>query len=268
MRFTAGNYSPGVVVASPRARTPAVASARPDRGHHARRCARARRRARARRHDLAPVERAVERRPDVRGPSGVGAASEAPTGTLDPPRSPRSASDTIDARLDPSTRTLTGSARIVWRNITANPTSELRFHLYWNAWRDRRSTSLRERALDRTIRQRDDDLARFDVQALSYRPDRDQTAPVDLLPPARFIAPDNGNADDRTVMAIGLPEPVQPGSSVIVHVRWTARVPRPFARTGVLDDFYFIAQWFPMLGVLEDGGARSGRTCRVRSASG
>ncbi|MGE5360026.1 MAG: M1 family metallopeptidase, partial [Bacteroidales bacterium] len=31
-------------------------------------------------------------------------------------------------------------------------------------------------------------------------------------------------------------------------------VPRTVARTGVLGDFYFIAQWFPKIGVLEDDG--------------
>ncbi len=31
-------------------------------------------------------------------------------------------------------------------------------------------------------------------------------------------------------------------------------VPRPFARTGYIGDYYFIAQWFPKLGVLEDAG--------------
>ena len=37
-------------------------------------------------------------------------------------------------------------------------------------------------------------------------------------------------------------------------VEWTAKVPRPFARTGYVDNYYFIAQWFPKLGVLEDAG--------------
>ena len=32
------------------------------------------------------------------------------------------------------------------------------------------------------------------------------------------------------------------------------QIPRPFARTGYVDDYYFIAQWFPKLGVLEDRG--------------
>ena len=35
---------------------------------------------------------------------------------------------------------------------------------------------------------------------------------------------------------------------------WTAHVPRTFARTGAIGNYYFIAQWFPKLGVLEDEG--------------
>jgi aminopeptidase N len=35
---------------------------------------------------------------------------------------------------------------------------------------------------------------------------------------------------------------------------WTAHVPRTFARTGVIGNYFFIAQWFPKLGVLQDAG--------------
>ena len=31
-------------------------------------------------------------------------------------------------------------------------------------------------------------------------------------------------------------------------------MPRTFARTGAIGNFYFLAQWFPKIGVLEDGG--------------
>ena len=44
-------------------------------------------------------------------------------------------------------RTLAGRETIGWRNISSNPTSELQFHLYWNALRDLESTWLRERIL-------------------------------------------------------------------------------------------------------------------------
>ena len=55
-------------------------------------------------------------------------------------------------------------------------------------------------------------------------------------------------------MRVPLDEPVAPGGTAEVNVEWTAKVPQPFARTGYVGDYYFIAQWFPKLGVLEDGG--------------
>ena len=43
-------------------------------------------------------------------------------------------------------------------------------------------------------------------------------------------------------------------ASVTIEVKWTAHVPRTFARTGAIGNFFFIAQWFPKLGVLQDDG--------------
>ena len=39
-----------------------------------------------------------------------------------------------------------------------------------------------------------------------------------------------------------------------IDIEWTATVPRTFARTGYRGDYYFIGQWFPKVGVLEDQG--------------
>src|SRR3712207_3434354 len=58
--------------------------------------------------------------------------------------SPRNANYSIDARLDPSSRTITGREVLTWRNISAIATAELQFHLYYNAWRNSQSTWLRE----------------------------------------------------------------------------------------------------------------------------
>jgi hypothetical protein len=175
------------------------------------------------------------------------------TGTIDPPLSPRNASYVIDATLDPASRTISGSEVILWRNITTKPATELQFHLYWNAWRDDRSTWLREAKLGArravpTVSP--DERARIDVTALGVR----GSARADLTTVMRFIAPDDGNADDRTVLAARLPQAVAPGGSLTIELSWTAHVPRPFARTGVIGNYYFIAQWFPKLGVLQDGG--------------
>ena len=172
---------------------------------------------------------------------------------MNPPLSPRNANYTIAATLDPATRAITATETIVWRNITSRPATDLQFHLYWNAWRDTTSTFMRERAFsgggDRTSRNVGD-WARIDISSITL------TAPAaaDLTPSQRFIAPDDGNEDDRTVMRVPLPQPVGPGQTVTVAIAWTSNVPRTFARTGAIGKFFFIAQWFPKLGVLQDQG--------------
>jgi hypothetical protein len=176
--------------------------------------------------------------------------------TQSPPPSPRNANYTIDVRLDHEKRTLTGRETITWRNTSAKPTSELQLHLYWNAWRDTRSTWLRERRLAGAAAPRSDAFGSIDVTSIRLLPQdaRPAAAPArDVTKQARFIAPDDGNADDMTVMSIPV-DPIAPDTSVTVDVEWTAKIPRPFARTGYVGDYYFIAQWFPKLGVLEEGG--------------
>jgi aminopeptidase N len=171
-------------------------------------------------------------------------------------RSPRNASYDIDVRLDHARRTLTGHERIRWRNISARPTSELQFHLYWNAWRNADSTWLRERRLGGNMTTpRADAWGSTNVKSIHVRRDG-PSAPAqdDLTSLVHFIAPDDGNAADRTVMAVPLPSPVAPEETIEIDVEWTATIPRPFARTGYVGDYYFFGQWFPKVGVLEDEG--------------
>ena len=168
-------------------------------------------------------------------------------------RSPRNASYDISVRLDHEARTLRGRETLRWRNISARPATELQFHLYWNAWRNGDSTWMRERRLLPTYTApRADAWGSIDVTAARIRPAGG--APIDVTRQLRFIAPDDGNTADRTVMAVPTPVAVQPDETVEVEVEWTARIPRPFARTGYIDDYYFIAHWFPKIGVLEDTG--------------
>ena len=171
------------------------------------------------------------------------------------PRSPRNASYAITARLDPKSRTLTGDEILTWRNTSSTAAPTLRFHLYYNAWRNTSSTWMRERILT-------------GATVLSGRPESDwgwidvtnvrvigaAGAAGDLTSRMRFVAPDDGNAQDRTVMEVPLDRAVAPDETVNVQIAWALRVPRTFARTGAIGNFYFMAQWFPKIGVLEDTG--------------
>lgn len=167
------------------------------------------------------------------------------------PLSSRIASYTIDAELDVPGRSISATQTTTFRNTTTSPTDELRFHLYWNAWRNRRSSWM----LEDRIRGRSDH---------GEDPGRDdwgwtRVSGVRLLPSGtplvtRFSWPDDGNADDRTVFVAELPEPLAPGETVEVELTWESRIPRTFARTGYRGDYFFVAHWFPQLGVLEETG--------------
>jgi hypothetical protein len=199
--------------------------------------------------DATTADAQVRLKPDATGGGSSGG------GAIDPPLSPRNANYSIEARLNLSSRTITGSELINWRNITGSATSELQFHLYWNAWRDQRSTWLREASLGASrnlANARDGDWGRIDVTSVQLVEGAGSQA--DLTALKHFIAPDDGNLDDATVMVVPLPQAVEPGGGVLVKIEWTAHVPRTFARTGAIGNYFFIAQWFPKLGVLQDDG--------------
>jgi hypothetical protein len=167
--------------------------------------------------------------------------------------SPRNANYDLDVRLDTATRTLTGSGIIRWRNIGRVPAGTLRLHLYWNAWRDAGSSWLREAALAGfdTAAVRQEDWASIEVRQLALA-NPDGTACLDLMPGFTYVQPDDANAADRTLASVALPKPVAPGDAIALRVAWQARVPRTFARTGAIGNYYFIAHWFPKIAVFED----------------
>jgi Peptidase family M1 domain len=168
----------------------------------------------------------------------------------------RIANYTIDVRLDVRARTLTGRETLVWTNNSDVVVTWLQFHLYYNAWRNNDSTWMREHKLttwwSQIADRQTNDFSAIDITSL--RMSTRVLAPRDLTKSIRFISLDDGNADDRTVMAVHLPAAVAPGQAVTLDIEWTAKVPRPFARTGAIGNFFFIAQWFPKIGVLDANG--------------
>ncbi len=186
------------------------------------------------------------------------------------PLSPRNANYTIDVTLDPEARTLDGRQVLTWRNIQDQPTDQLWFHLYWNGWRNSRSTWMLESRLrrrrDRLRDPKEGDWSYQQIDAarllppdpsLSLGPDEEagtDRVVCDLIATLRYHAPDDGNPDDRTVAVLELPRPVAPGETVRVELEWSAKIPHTFARTGFRGDYFFIAHWFPKLGVFEPEG--------------
>jgi hypothetical protein len=187
---------------------------------------------------------------------GSAYAQERTPGSVTRPLSPRNANYTIDVQLDARARTLTGRETLAWTNISTSPAGELQLHLYYNAWRNNQSTFIKEERLAgrRAGREglEEDELASIDVS--SFKIASGPAAGADLKASLRFIAPDDGNPDDRTVVAVTLPTPVQPNQSITLEIGWKSKLPRTVARTGVVGNYFFLGQWFPKMGVLQNDG--------------
>jgi hypothetical protein len=64
------------------------------------------------------------------------------------------------------------------------------------------------------------------------------------------VQPDDGNADDRTVLELSTPRPVAPGETARFRLVWTSLIPHgSVGRAGWVHDYHFIVQWFPKIGV-------------------
>ncbi len=136
---------------------------------------------------------------------------------------------------------LVGDETIVWTNTSQDRVGVLYFHLYPNAFRNTRSTFLREALRDG--RKLPDDMAfgEMEVQQVEVK-----AMGATLTP--RYVSPDDQNPDDRTVMFVKLPQPIEPDEVQVVTVKFTVDFPRVFARMGQHRSFLMAAQWYPKLG--------------------
>ena len=185
-----------------------------------------------------------------------------------PPRSRDAASPARGRRATPATRSPRGSIPRAARSPAtrcspgatprASAATTLRFHLYYNAWRNTRSTWMRERRLGGdagAVERPEADWGWIDVTQRCALIRGGASAPADLT--RRSRASSRRTTATRTTgrcWRCRSTAPVAPGETINVQIAWTSRVPRTFARTGAIGDYYFLAQWFPKIGVLEDTG--------------
>ncbi len=168
------------------------------------------------------------------------------------PLSPRIANYEIHVKLDPEEKMLYGKEILNWKNDSGDSIEELQFHLYLNAFKNERSTFMRESGgrhrIDRMDRKNGwgwTDITSFKME--------DGT---DLTDAIEFIHPDNDDSLDQTVIRIPLAQRILPGRTSVMEIEWEAKLPKSFARTGYKDDFFMIGQWFPKIGVYEEAGER------------
>ncbi len=198
----------------------------------------------------------------------IGTAQAQRATISDTPLSNRQVSYRMNVSLDTDTRTVSGTEQLTWRNPDSKPVTELQFHLYLNAFKNNRSTFMKESGgVHRGFKADDDnpwggiDVLRMQIAGDDISPSIPSGGGTDLTDQIRFIQPDDGNEDDQSVIAVTLPRPLDPGESITLDIDFESRLPEIVARTGWSigdsgEPFFMVAQWFPKIGVYEIPGQR------------
>ena len=158
----------------------------------------------------------------------------------------------IWVELDDQNKMLNGKEDIVWINTTSDAITDMWFHLYYNAFKNERSTMLQESKEESFgplgMKVEDGEWGWIDVVSIKLADGRD------LKPSLEFIRQDEPlHPGDQTVMRVLFPEPITPGEYVHLQIEFQSKIPRGLQRTGYYKNSYFIAQWFPKPGVYEEG---------------
>jgi len=154
----------------------------------------------------------------------------------------------IDANYDPPKHTVEATETLTYHNLTGQPLDTFPFHLYLNAFQPK-STWMHEAHRDGSFRS--SSLAHWKPEdygsnvVSSFQVD----GMGDLTSQMKFISPDDGNPDDKTVFQVKLPRPVAPGQDVTFRIKFKATFPEVIARTGYKRTFLLAGQWFPKVGV-------------------
>jgi hypothetical protein len=164
------------------------------------------------------------------------------------PLSARIANYAIDVALHAEDRTLDARETLTWHNGSADSLGELHFHLYLNAFRNNRSTLFEESG-----HWRGTEYAEAEGWGYSEITRIETTSGEDLTDRMEFIQPDDDNQSDKTVFRLPLPKPLAPGDSIRLEIDFVAKLPSPPFRTGVKEEYFFVGQWYPKVGVFIDG---------------
>jgi hypothetical protein len=153
----------------------------------------------------------------------------------------------LHATLDPAAHTVHGTGTIAWTNRSKRATSELWLHLYLNAFKNERSTFIRDPIGGFRGGRPVKDWGTIDVRKLVLTGEGE----ADLWAKAELHR--EGDTDETDVR-VPLPREIAVDESVQLEVVWDAKLPSVVERTGYEGSFHMVAQWFPKLARLEPNG--------------
>jgi len=165
----------------------------------------------------------------------------------DKPMSERVVHYEIDAHYDAAKHTVVATEVLTYHNLTGQALDHFPFHLYQNAFQPK-ATWVREAKRDGS---RDTNYEKWEDKY--YGSEEIKTLEVvgqgDLTSQLQYIAPDDGNKDDKTVIDLHVPKPIAPGEYVQFKIAFQTNFPETQMRSGYYRDFVLGGQWFPKVGV-------------------
>ena len=157
----------------------------------------------------------------------------------------------INAKYDVGTHTVDATEILTYHNLTGQALDHFPFHLYQNAFQPK-ATWIREAKLEGSRdtgydEWKKDEYGSEDIKSLEV------VGQGNLTGQLQFIAPDDGNKDDKTVVDLRLAKPIAPGAYVQFKIAFQTKFPETQARSGWKRDFVLGGQWFPKVGVWWNG---------------
>jgi hypothetical protein len=153
----------------------------------------------------------------------------------------------IDAKYDAAKHTVDATEVLTYHNVTGQALDHFPFHLYQNAFQPK-STWVREAKIEGSR-----DIAYDKWDEKEYGSEDIKNLEVvgqgDLTGQMQYIASDDGNKDDKTVVDLHLPKPIPSGGYVQFRIAFQTKFPETQARSGWKRDFVLGGQWFPKVGV-------------------
>ncbi len=200
--------------------------------------------------------------PQTAAPAKVAHATPPATGTVSIPDTVLAVNSTtpmsqrivhyeIQAKYDPAKHTVDATEVLTYHNLTGQTLDHFPFHLYQNAFQPK-ATFVRDTKL---MGSRDTGYATWedkyygseDIKSLEV------VGQGDLTSQLQYIAPDDGNKDDKTVVDLKMAKPIAPGEFVQFKIAFQTKFPETQARSGWKRDFVLGGQWFPKVGVFSHG---------------
>ena len=157
----------------------------------------------------------------------------------------------IDAKYDAVKHFVDANEILTYHNLTGQALDHFPFHLYQNAFQPK-ATFVRDA---KVMGSRDTSYATWEDKFYGSEDIKriEVVGQGDLTQNLQYIAPDDGNKDDKTVVDLQLTKPIPAGAFVQFKIAFQTKFPETQARSGWKRDFLLGGQWFPKVGVFWHG---------------